>query len=240
MADAYATIANGGDHIAPTIISKVVLPSGKTVYFGNPQGTQVFSPGQAYAGTQTLETVLQYGTGTDANYGCPAAGKTGTTNNYTDAWFVGYTPRLSTAVWVGYPNSDVYMNDVNGLGPGYGATLAAPIWKQFMQSASDGYCGDFTPPAQYWHGVAYLGAHAVRPYVPPPPPTTTATSTTGTSTTGVATSTTGGATLIPPTSTSITPSSPPTAPGTPGAPNPPGAPPKKGASATATGGASGF
>ena len=90
----------------------------------------MFSQGEAYAGTQTLETVLQYGTGTSANYGCPAAGKTGTTSNYTDAWFVGYTPKLSTAVWVGYPNSDVYMNDVNGLGPGYGGTLAAPIWKR--------------------------------------------------------------------------------------------------------------
>ncbi len=101
----------------------------------------MFTSGEAYAGTQTLQTVLQYGTGTSANYGCPAAGKTGTTSNYTDAWFVGYTPKLSTAVWVGYPNSDVYMNDVNGLGPGYGGTLAAPIWQDFMQSASHGYCG---------------------------------------------------------------------------------------------------
>ncbi len=185
MSDAYATLANGGSHITPTIISKVVLPSGKTLYFGNPKPTRVFSQGQAYAGTQTLETVLQYGTGTVASYGCPAAGKTGTTNNYTDAWFVGYTPRLSTAVWVGYPNSDVYMNDVNGLGPGYGATLAAPIWKQFMQAASGSYCGDFSPPAQYWHGTEYFGAHAVSPYVPP------STTTTGTGTTGV-TVTTGG------------------------------------------------
>ncbi len=185
MSDAYATLANGGSHITPTIISKVVLPSGKTLYFGNPKPTRVFSQGQAYAGTQTLETVLQYGTGTVASYGCPAAGKTGTTNNYTDAWFVGYTPRLSTAVWVGYPNTDVYMNDVNGLGPGYGATLAAPIWKQFMQAASGSYCGDFSPPAQYWHGTEYFGAHAVSPYVPP------STTTTGTGTTGV-TVTTGG------------------------------------------------
>lgn len=247
MSDAYATIANGGSHIAPTIISKVVLPSGRTVYLGNPHRTQVFSPGQAYAGTQTLETVLQYGTGTDANYGCPAAGKTGTTNNYTDAWFVGYTPRLSTAVWVGYPNSDVYMNDVNGLGPGYGATLAAPIWKQFMQAASNGYCGDFTPPSQYWHGVEYLGPHAVRPYVPPPPTTTatTGTSTTGTGgASGTGTSTTGGSTLIVPTSTTPSPTTsttgaPPTA-GPPGPPSQPGAPASRAASSPATGGASGF
>ena len=185
MSDAYATLANGGDHVAPTIISKVTQ-GGKTIYTANPDKTQVFSQGEAYAGTQTLESVLQYGTGTGASYGCPAAGKTGTTSNYTDAWFVGYTPELSTAVWVGYPNSDVYMNDVNGLGPGYGGTLAAPIWKQFMQSASNGYCGDFTPPTTYWHGVEYFGKHAVSAYVPPPVTTTTSTntSTTGSSTTG--------------------------------------------------------
>ncbi len=181
MADAYATLANGGDHVDPLIISKVELPSGRFWYPPSDNRTQVFTQGEAYAGTQTLETVLQYGTGTGAYYGCPAAGKTGTTSNYTDAWFVGYTPELSTAVWVGYPNSDVYMNDVNGLGPGYGGTLAAPIWKQFMQSASDGYCGDFPQPSAYWHGVEYFGKHAVSAYVPP---TTTQTTTTGADTTG--------------------------------------------------------
>lgn len=145
MSDAYATLANGGSHVPPTIISKVVLPGGKVVNLGNPKHTPVFSEGQAYAGTQALETVLQYGTGTTASYGCPAAGKTGTTSNYTDAWFVGYTPQLSTSVWVGYPKESQYMEDVNGLGPGYGGTLAAPIWKDFMEKASDGYCGAFHP-----------------------------------------------------------------------------------------------
>jgi penicillin-binding protein 1A len=199
MSDAYATLANGGDHVAPTIISKVIGPKGFTIYTAKPDKKQVFTQGQAYAGTQTLETVLQYGTGTGASYGCPAAGKTGTTSNYTDAWFVGYTPKLSTAVWVGYPNSEVYMDDVNGLGPGYGGTLAAPIWKQFMQGASDGYCDDFTPPSEYWHGVEYFGKHAVSAYVPPV--TTTATSTT----TGASTNTTGGSGLTTPGSVTTTP-----------------------------------
>ena len=193
MSDAYATLANGGDHIAPTIISKVVDTStGKTIYTAPSTKTQVFTQGQAYAGTQTLETVMQYGTGTGASYGCPAAGKTGTTSNYTDAWFVGYTPQLSTAVWVGYPNAETYMTDVNGLGPGYGGTLAAPIWKQFMVDASGmnnpatGFCGDFPQPTQYWHGVEYFGKHAVSAYVPPP------STGTGTTTTGTGTSTSGG------------------------------------------------
>lgn len=244
MSDAYATMANGGSHITPTIIAKVVLPSGKTLYFGSPKHTQVFSPGQAYAGTQTLETVLQYGTGTVASYGCPAAGKTGTTNNYTDAWFVGYTPRLSTAVWVGYPNANVAMNDVNGLGPGYGATLAAPIWKQFMQAAAGSYCGDFSPPAQYWHGTEYFGAHAVSPYVPPST-TTTATGTTGASTTAPGASTTGGGSLGPaPTTTSAgigAATSPPPAAGNPAAPAAPAASnPPSHPGAPSTNGASGF
>ena len=69
MSDAYATLANGGDHVTPTIISKIVGPKGYTIYTANPHKTQVFTPGQAYAGTQTLETVLQYGTGTGASYG---------------------------------------------------------------------------------------------------------------------------------------------------------------------------
>jgi penicillin-binding protein 1A len=182
MADAYATIANGGDHIAPTIISRVVLPNGETRYFGDPAKTNVFSQGQAYAATQVLKTVIQYGTGTAANYGCPAAGKTGTTNDYTDAWFVGYTPKLSTAVWVGYPNADTYMDDVNGLGPGYGGTLAAPIWHDYMEQAADGYCGDFPAPDQYWYGTEYFGAHSS--LAPAPPATTTGTNTTTTATNG--------------------------------------------------------
>jgi penicillin-binding protein 1A len=205
MADAYATIANGGDHIAPTIISKVVLPSGKTLNFGDPARTNVFSQGQAYAATQVLKTVIQYGTGTRANYGCPAAGKTGTTSNYTDAWFVGYTPKLSTAVWVGYPNADIYMNDVNGLGPGYGGTLAAPIWHDYMVKASDGYCGDFPQPSQYWEGNPYFGKHALYPPVVTPT-TTTTTSTNGAS--GIPT--TAGATST--TTPANTPSPPSTAP----------------------------
>ena len=118
MADAYASLANGGIHYSPTIISKVVFPDGSAVNLGSPVGTRVFTPGQAYEATRVLKTVVTEGTGTAANYGCPAAGKTGTTSNYTDAWFVGYTPQYSTAVWVGYPHDTASMDDVNGLGTG--------------------------------------------------------------------------------------------------------------------------
>jgi penicillin-binding protein 1A len=161
MSDAYATMANGGWHITPTAISKVVFPDGTTINLGDPPRKRVFSDGEAYTADQVLKTVIQAGTGTAADYGCPAAGKTGTTSNYTDAWFVGYTPQLSTAVWVGYPNSTESMNDVNGLGPGYGGTLAAPIWHDFMQQASGGYCGDFPQPTDPFQGVPFYGHYAV-------------------------------------------------------------------------------
>jgi len=160
MADAYATLANDGVHIPPTAITKVVFPNGTVVNLGDPPHKRVFPYGQAYAATQVLKTVVRSGTGTAADYGCPAAGKTGTTSNYTDAWFVGYTPELATSVWVGYPNSTESMEDVNGLGPGFGGTLAAPIWHDYMEQASDGYCSDFTPPTVPWQGVPFKGHFA--------------------------------------------------------------------------------
>jgi penicillin-binding protein 1A len=159
MADAYATVDNGGTHYPPTVISKVILPNGTTDDLGSPKGTQVFTPAEAYAAIQVLKGVVTSGTGTSANYGCPAAGKTGTTSNYTDAWFVGFTPQLSTAVWVGYPTETTSMNDVNGLGPGFGGTLAAPIWRTYMRAAETGYCANFTPPATQFVGKPFYGAY---------------------------------------------------------------------------------
>ncbi len=162
VADAYATLAGQGYHTPPTAISKVVLPDGKVdTSFGSPTRTKVFTDGEAYAATQVLTGVIKNGTGTAAQIGCPAAGKTGTTSNYTDAWFVGYTPQLATAVWVGYPKSTVSMNDVNGLGPGYGGTLAAPIWHDYMAQAIGGSCGDFPQPTAPFHGTSFFGKFAV-------------------------------------------------------------------------------
>jgi penicillin-binding protein 1A len=160
MADAYATLASGGVHHPATAISRVVFPDHSVSDLGDAKGNRVFSPGEAYAATQVLKTVIQSGTGTAADYGCPAAGKTGTTTSFTDAYFVGYTPQLSTAAWVGYPNSTISMNDVNGLGPGFGGTLAAPIWHDYMSVADNGYCGDFTQPADTFRGTAFFGRFA--------------------------------------------------------------------------------
>jgi penicillin-binding protein 1A len=154
MADAYGTLANGGSHIAPTILSKVLFPDGSSVNLADPPHKHVFSSGETYAATKVLEGVIQSGTGTAASYGCPAAGKTGTANNMDNAWFVGYTPQLSTAVWVGYPQANIPMGD------GFGGALAAPIWHDYMAAASNGFCGDFPQPSTYWHGTAYFGPHS--------------------------------------------------------------------------------
>src|SRR5215212_9652512 len=112
MATAYATIASGGYRNRPTAITKVEFENGKSELprRWRPHRTKVFSDGVTYEATKILEANIQGGTGTHANIGCPAAGKTGTTDNNTDAWFVGFTPRLATAVWVGYPNDRTYMN----------------------------------------------------------------------------------------------------------------------------------
>ncbi|MGZ4313349.1 MAG: transglycosylase domain-containing protein, partial [Solirubrobacteraceae bacterium] len=160
MADAYATIDNGGYHIPATAITKVQFADGSVVNLGDPPRTQVFSDGEAAAAIDVMKGVISSGTGTAADIGCPAAGKTGTTSNYTDAWFVGFTPKLSTAVWVGYPDRTTSMNDVNGLGPGFGGTLAAPIWHDYMTKATGGYCGDFPPPTHPFQGTAFTGTYA--------------------------------------------------------------------------------
>jgi penicillin-binding protein 1A len=160
MADAYATLASGGIHHDATAISRVVFPDGSVSDLGATPGNRVFTEGEAYAATQVLKTVITSGTGTAADFGCPAAGKTGTTSNYTDAYFVGYTPQLTTAVWVGYPNSTISMNDVNGLGPGFGGTLSAPIWHDYMAQATDGYCQDFTTPNNPFSGTPFVGQFA--------------------------------------------------------------------------------
>jgi penicillin-binding protein 1A len=158
MADAYATLASGGVHHDATAISRVVFADGSVSDIGATSSRRVFTDGEAYTATQVLKTVIQSGTGTAADYGCPAAGKTGTTSSFTDAYFAGYTPQLATAVWVGYPKSTISMTDVNGLGPGFGGTLAAPIWHDYMAQASNGYCSDFPQPTTPFSGTTFSGA----------------------------------------------------------------------------------
>lgn len=154
MARAYATIANGGSRLRPIAITKVVFPDGRSETPFKPEKTKVFSDGAAYEATKILEQNMTSGTGTRAQIGCPAAGKTGTTDEFSDAWFVGYTPRLSTAVWVGHANSREPM-------PGAaGGVAAAPIWGDYMKTAKGGFCGAFPQPTEPFQAIPFFGRYA--------------------------------------------------------------------------------
>ena len=145
MAGAYATLSAGGMRSEPKVVRRVEFPDGKVDEFGTTDRKRVFSDGVAYETTKILEQNVKQGTGQNAQIGCPAAGKTGTTDNFTDAWFVGYTPHLSTAVWVGYPDSRVEMRAVHGISVA-GGTFPAQIWHDFMNVAKGSRCDAFPPP----------------------------------------------------------------------------------------------
>ena len=147
MANAYATLAGGGLRARPKAIISVGFPDGKTDVVGKPQRKRVFSDGVAHAVTKVLEQNVQAGTGTKAQIGCPAAGKTGTTDKFNDAWFVGYTPALAASVWVGYPNAQRSMESVHGIRVA-GGTFPAQIWHDFMVVAKRKSCAAFAPPTQ--------------------------------------------------------------------------------------------
>ncbi|HWN73254.1 MAG TPA: transglycosylase domain-containing protein, partial [Solirubrobacterales bacterium] len=140
MADAYATLANGGVHHDATAVSRVEFPDGKVDDFEKDNGERVLTPGQAYEVTKILEGVITQGTGAGYTYmGCGSeAGKTGTSEGLSDAWFVGYTPMFSTAVWVGHPTSREYT--------GFGGPTAGPIWQSYMSSAQS-ECPEFEVPS---------------------------------------------------------------------------------------------
>jgi penicillin-binding protein 1A len=197
MADAYATIADGGVHHRATIIDKIVWPDGHVRYFGASKGTQVFPYAQTYAADQVLKQVLTApgATGEGLSWGCPAAGKTGTAENLANAWFVGYTPQISTGVWVGYPQGNIPIND------GFGGTYAGPIWKDYMESAADGYCGDWTAPPVPFAGTAFTGPDSSTGPAVSSTGATTTVPTTGATTTTPATTTPATTTPAPPTDT---------------------------------------
>jgi penicillin-binding protein 1A len=140
MSNAYATLANGGVHHDPTAIRRVVFPSGKVDKPEDAEGDRVISDGVAYTVADVMEGTLDYGTAAGHDLvGCTAAGKTGTTEEQSDAWFVGYTPDISTAVWTGNPDARTPL-------PGYGADLSAPVWNDYMTAVATDGCRDFPAP----------------------------------------------------------------------------------------------
>jgi penicillin-binding protein 1A len=193
MASAYATIAAGGIYSRPMAIRKVVLGNGKTdtdAGWGEPDRKRVISDGVAYTVTRILEKNMTSGTGVGAYFGRPAAGKTGTTDSYADAWFCGYTPRLEATVWIGYPRGEIPMTNVHGIEVS-GPTFPADIWHRFMAAAvGNSYPAAFKQPSVWptWHsftrGQYAVGYSSTPSYYdsgsssssppPPPPPATPA------------------------------------------------------------------
>jgi penicillin-binding protein 1A len=169
MADAYATIAAGGIHSDPMAIRKVVLPNGKVdqgAGWGEPHRRRVFSDGVAYEVAKILKMNIQSGTGVGANPGFPAGGKTGTTEDWGDAWFAGVTTNASTVVWVGYPNAKIPMTAVHGIRV-VGGTFPATIWRLFMQPAFGK-----NPPSDWalpTNPVEWMPFHGQYQYFGPPP-----------------------------------------------------------------------
>src|SRR3954469_15181518 len=139
MANAYSTIAARGWRHRPIAIRKVTFPDGHVDNLGRPRRHRAFSDGVTYEATKILEQNVKAGTGfpNATQIGCPAAGKTGTTDNFTDAWFVGFTPHLTTAVWLGHAKSRVPMPGVAG------GTIPAKLWGQYMKQARGRFCGGF-------------------------------------------------------------------------------------------------
>ncbi|HEX2040974.1 MAG TPA: PBP1A family penicillin-binding protein [Acidimicrobiales bacterium] len=139
MAAAYATIANDGVYHAPRFVEKVVDRKGDVVFEGGDRGRRVVSVQTARVATQVLRRVVEGGTGTRARLsGRQVAGKTGTSQNWENAWFVGYTPQLSTAVWMGSPEGNVSMRNVAPCGRVTGGCIPSLIWNAYMSQALEG------------------------------------------------------------------------------------------------------
>jgi penicillin-binding protein 1A len=157
LTDAYATLAAGGIHRDPVAIEKVAFPDGHTEKPQAAKPKRVLSEAVAYEVTRLLHDNITEGTGTAAYTGCAGqAGKTGTTDEYTDAWFSGYQPNLATAVWVGYPESnDVSMYSVHGRTV-FGGTFPAEIWHS-LYSNGGVPCEEFEEPKTPISWAPYYG-----------------------------------------------------------------------------------
>ena len=138
MASAYSTIATNGLHAEPYLVSRIINAEGGVIYERGVRTFQAVDPVLAAAVRRPMERVVCCGTARKADMeDVPQAGKTGTHQAYRDAWFVGYVPNFTTAVWVGYPDEQVALRDVVINGENhtrvFGGTVPAPIWKEFME-----------------------------------------------------------------------------------------------------------
>jgi penicillin-binding protein 1A len=133
---AYGAFATGGILRQPVLIRRVEDSAGKVLFEDPGTSERVVSESTAFMMASMLADVVNHGTGyraRQAGFTLPAAGKTGTTNDYVDAWFVGFTPRIVTGVWVGFDQPETIIAN------GYGGELAVPMWSGFMKTATTGH-----------------------------------------------------------------------------------------------------
>ena len=168
MTSAFATLAAEGMYVRPRAVQRVTGSQGVVLQSSGGAvqdlGVQVISGDDAAAATRVLTGAVEHGTGTAAFLpGRPVAGKTGTAERSTDAWFCGYVPQLATCVWTGYPRTARPMRDVHGVPEVYGGTIPAEIWHDFMAEATAGM-----PVAPFRPGS--YDQYADVPPEPPPAP----------------------------------------------------------------------
>jgi len=135
LTSAYTAFANGGVLQPPVTILRIEDPDGRVLYRGQSVGRRVLSESTAYLMASMLADVVNHGTGYSARqsgFALPAGGKTGTTGDYADAWFVGFTPRLAAGVWVGFDQPQEIMRR------GFASVVAVPAWAGFMKAATTG------------------------------------------------------------------------------------------------------
>lgn len=138
MASAFGTIANEGTYVEPVAIARIEDAEGDVVFEAEPRHREALSPAVAGTATRIMERVIEEGTGTAADIGRPAAGKTGTAQEWRDAWFIGFVPQLSAGVWVGYPEGQVPMvYPRTRISRVYGGSYPAQIWHAFMTAMSE-------------------------------------------------------------------------------------------------------
>jgi penicillin-binding protein 1A len=161
MTDAYATLARRGIHHSPQAFEVVRGPHGVDLGKLDSHGRRAIPQTTADLVTYALQDVVREGTGTAAALADrPVAGKTGTAENYGDAWFCGYVSQLATCVWVGYPRGEIPLQNVEGLPAVFGGSLPAEIWRDFMTSAlkdvpPSGFVEPATIPGSSGYSVSY-------------------------------------------------------------------------------------
>ena len=204
MASAYSTLADDGEHIKPSPVAKVTDAKGNVLFENKVVRKRVIDAKAAAKVNYILNQVIEGGTGTGARINQPAAGKTGTTENYRDAWFVGYTCKLTTAVWVGYPDG-TFMKSVHGMSV-TGGSFPATIWRKYMAEATKGLSSCPYPyPTDDGTNLGSTSSTSVTSSSSSSTSSTSSSSTSSTSSTSTSSTT---STTAPPTTTTTAPSPP--------------------------------